>query len=46
MMRPSASLDADQTVWQLLEERQNGATLQSVADDHLASNVITMNLEG
>ena len=45
MVRRSASLDADQTGWQLLEERQNGATLQLAADDHLTSSINAVNLE-
>jgi hypothetical protein len=45
MVRRSASLDADQTGWQLLEERQDGATPQLAADDHPASSINARNLE-
>jgi hypothetical protein len=44
-VRRSASLDADQTGWQLLEERQDGATPQLAADDHPASSINARNLE-
>src|SRR5258706_1552729 len=40
-----ASLDADQAWWQLLKERQDGATLQLAADDHLASRINSVNLQ-
>jgi hypothetical protein len=45
MMRRGASLNADQTWWQLLEERQNRATLQLAADGHLASGINAVDLK-
>jgi hypothetical protein len=36
VVRRGASLDPNQTYWQFLEERQDGATLQLAADEHLA----------
>src|SRR5712675_312704 len=39
MVRRGARLNADQTGWQLLEERQDRTTLQLAADDHLASGI-------
>jgi hypothetical protein len=45
MVRRGASLYADQAPWQLLEERQNVATLQLATDDHLASGINSVNLE-
>jgi hypothetical protein len=45
IVRRGASLYADQARWQLLKERQNVATLQLAADDHLASGVNSVNLE-
>src|ERR1700692_2193933 len=38
-MRRGASLDANQTWRQLLEERQHVATLQLAPDDHLATSI-------
>ena len=34
-----ASLDPNQTYWQFLEERKDGATLQLEADEHLAGGI-------
>jgi len=45
MVRRGAGLDADQAWWQLLEERQDGATLQLTADDHLAGGINAVDLE-
>src|SRR6266446_2693660 len=45
MVRRSASLNPNQAWWQLLEECQNGATLQLAANDHLAGSINTMNLK-
>jgi len=45
VVRRRASLDADQTRWQLLEERQDVATLQLAADDYLASGINPVNLK-
>ena len=45
MVRRGASLDADQTWRQLLEERQDLATLQLAADDHLAGGINAVDLE-
>ena len=45
MVRRAASLDANQTWWQLLEERQDGAALQPPADDHLAGGINSVDLE-
>src|SRR3954449_591471 len=44
MMRGGAGLDADQAWRQLLKERQDVATLQLTADDHLASSINAMHL--
>src|SRR5436305_9787958 len=44
MMRRGAGLDADQAWRQLLKERQDVATLQLTADDHLASSINAMHL--
>src|SRR5258706_6211011 len=45
MVRRGASLDANQAWRQLLKERQDVATLQLAADDHLAASVNAVNLE-
>jgi hypothetical protein len=45
MVRRGAGFDTDQTRRQFLKERQNVATLQLTADDHLASSINAMNLE-
>ena len=45
MVRRGASLDSNQTYWQFLEERQDGATLQLAADEHLASGINAVDLE-
>jgi hypothetical protein len=45
IVKRGASLYADQAPWQLLEERQDVAPLQLVADDHLASGINSVNLE-
>src|SRR6266705_3338559 len=45
IVRRGASLYADQARWQLLKERQDVATLQLAADDHLASGINSVNLE-
>jgi hypothetical protein len=45
MVRRGASFCADQACWQLLEERQDEATLQLAPDDHLATGVNSVNLE-
>jgi hypothetical protein len=45
MVRRGASLDADQTSRQLLEERQDVAPLQLTADDRLARSINAMYLE-
>jgi len=45
MVRRGASLDANQAWRQLLKERQDLATLQLAADDHLAASVNAVNLE-
>src|SRR3954452_20908097 len=45
MMRCGASLDADQAGWQLLEERQDVATLQLTADDHLPGSINAVHLK-
>src|SRR5262245_38028946 len=45
MMRRGASLDADQAGRQLLEERQDVAPLQLMAEDHLAGSINAMYLE-
>ena len=39
------SLDPNQTYWQFLEERQDGATFQLAADEHLAGNINAVDLE-
>jgi len=44
-VRRGASLYANQAWWQLPKERQDGATLQLAADDHLASGINSVNLE-
>ena len=45
MMRRGAGLDADQAWRQLLKERQDLATLQLTAEDHLASSINAMHLK-
>jgi hypothetical protein len=45
MVRRAASFDTDQTWRQLLEERQDIATLQLPANDHLSGSVNAVNLE-
>src|SRR5215475_11833201 len=45
MVRRGASLDADQTSRQLLEERQDVAPLQLTADDNLALRVDAVGLK-
>jgi hypothetical protein len=45
MMRRAAGFDTDQTGRQLLEERQDIATLQLAANDRLANGINPMNLE-
>src|SRR5262245_62204971 len=45
MVRRGASLDADQTSRQLLEERQDVAPLQLTADDNLAVRVDSVGLK-
>jgi hypothetical protein len=45
LVRRGASLDPNQTYWQFLEERQDGATLQLAADDHLASSINAVHLK-
>jgi hypothetical protein len=45
MMRRGASLDANQTWRQLLEERQHVATLQLAADYYLANRINSVDLE-
>jgi hypothetical protein len=45
MVRRGAGFDTDQTWRQLLEERQDIATLQLPADDRLAASVNAVNLE-
>ena len=42
---PPARCDPNQTYWQFLEERQDGATLQLAADEHLASGINAVELE-
>jgi hypothetical protein len=44
-VRRGASLDPNQTYWQFLEERQDGATLQLAADEHLAGGINAVDLE-
>jgi hypothetical protein len=45
IVRRGACLYADQASWQLLEERQDVATLQLPADDHLTRGINSLNLE-
>ena len=45
MVRRGAGFDTDQTRRQLLEERQDIATLQLPANNHLAASVNAVNLE-
>ena len=45
VMRRSASLDANQAGWQLFKERQDLATLQLAADDHLTSGIHAVDLK-
>ena len=45
VVRRGAGFDTDQTWRQLLEERQDIATLQLPANDHLAASVNAVNLE-
>src|SRR5277367_6265655 len=45
VVRRCAGFDTDQTWRQLLEERQDIATLQLPASNHLAASVNAMNLE-
>src|SRR5271156_2110256 len=45
MMRRGAGLNADQAWRQLLEERQNVATLQLAPDDYIASRIDAVNLK-
>jgi hypothetical protein len=45
VVRRGASLDPNQTCWQFLEERQDGATLQLAADEHLAGGINAVDLE-
>ena len=45
VVRRGASLDPNQTYWQFLEERQDGATLQLAADEHLAGGINAVDLE-
>jgi hypothetical protein len=45
MVRRCTRLNADQTWRQLLEERQDRASLQLAADDHLAGAINPMNLK-
>ena len=45
MVRRGAGLDANQAWRQLLEERQDVATLQLTADDHLAGSINAVNLK-
>jgi hypothetical protein len=44
-VRRGASLDPNQTYRQFLEERQDGATLQLAADEHLASSINAVHLK-
>jgi hypothetical protein len=44
-VRRGASLDPNQTYWQFLKERQDGATLQLAADEHLAGGINAVDLE-
>jgi hypothetical protein len=45
MVRRGASLDANQAWRQLLKERQDVATLQLTADDHLTSGIHSVDLK-
>jgi hypothetical protein len=45
MVRRAAGFDTDQTWRQLLEERQDIATLQLPANNHLSASVNAVNLE-
>jgi hypothetical protein len=45
MMRRSTSLNPNQAWWQLLEEREDLATLQMPADHHPTSSINAMNLK-
>jgi hypothetical protein len=45
MVRRAAGFNTDQTWRQLLEERQDIATLQLAANYHLSASVNTVNLE-
>jgi hypothetical protein len=45
MVRRGAGLYANQARWQLLEERQDVATLQLATDDHPAGRINSVNLE-
>ena len=45
VVRRGASLDPNQTHWQFLEERQDGATLQLAADEHRAGGIDAVDLE-
>jgi hypothetical protein len=42
----SSILPPRETYWQFLEERQDGATLQLAADEHLAGGINAGDLEG
>jgi hypothetical protein len=44
-VRRGASLDPNQTYWQFLEERKDGATLQLAADEHLAGGINAVDLQ-
>ena len=46
MVRRGASLDPNQAWWQLLEKRQDVASLQLTADDHLTGSINAVDLEG
>ncbi len=45
MVRRGTGLNTDQTRQQLLEERQDGATLQLAADDHMAGGINSVDLK-
>jgi hypothetical protein len=45
MVRRAASFDTDKTWRQLLEERQDIATFQLPANNHLSASVNAVNLE-
>ena len=45
VVRRGASLDPNQTYWQFLKERHDGATLQLAADEHLAGAIDGVDLE-